>query len=261
MSNNKKKEKRAFGVKNNRTEQNSRREISRNKTKPKPRKIEEENEEVERGKKRKHTSQVGVVDIDEQSRGQKRPKITEKQDETEISSQSCSEAIEKKNPSIDKASSLMPLSLSETYDIKSLNINSASKIHAKVTQVLNILSNYPAATGTKDNLVLLAAKPNACCKMISIAEIVKREIKEKQGKWFQYNVIEQELVKKREKNQIKEKDEIKLPIQDDEDTENFELMKTPFERAINGVPKVRLEPLMKIYLSRVRIEDLKKVHG
>ncbi|RKF63251.1 hypothetical protein OnM2_026054 [Erysiphe neolycopersici] len=260
MSNNRKKDKITSGVKNNRIKLNSKRGIKGDKPKPNPKKIEE-NEVVKRGKKRKQSFQVNVADIDEQSRGQKRPKITEEmQDETEISTQSCSEAIQKKNPSIDKAISLTPLSLSETYDVTSLSINSGSKIHTKVTQALKILSNYPAVTGTKDSLVLLVAKPNACCKMISIAEIVKREIKDMEGKWFQYNVLEQELVKKEEKNQAKEKDEIKSPNQN-EDTENFEIMKTPFERAINGVPKVRLEPLMKIYLSRVRIEDLRKVHG
>lgn len=260
MTNNRKKIKSTCGVKNNRSKQNSRRGIKGDKPKPKPRKIEENNE-VKRGIKRKHASQVGVVDIDEHTRGQKRLHVTEIRDETEISTQSCSKDISKMNPSTEKAKSLTPASLTEKYEITSLNINSASKIHAKVTQTLKILSNYPAVAGTKDSLVLFVAKPNACCKMISIAEIVKREIKEMQGKWFQYNVLEQELVRKKVNNQIKEKNETKLLNQDEEEIDNFEIMKTPFERAINGIPKVRLEPSMKIYLSRIRVDDLRKVYG
>jgi len=38
-------------------------------------------------------------------------------------------------------------------------------------------------------------------------------------------------------------------------------MKTPFERSIEGRPKIRAIPVIVIYLSRVRIEALKKIHG
>ncbi|KAG4430816.1 hypothetical protein IFR05_013693, partial [Cadophora sp. M221] len=50
---------------------------------------------------------------------------------------------------------------------------------------------------------------------------------------------------------------------DAEDEEAFEVMKTPFERALEseGKSKVRAMPVMSMYLSRVRIEGLRKAYG
>jgi hypothetical protein len=38
-------------------------------------------------------------------------------------------------------------------------------------------------------------------------------------------------------------------------------MKTPFERAIEGRPKIRSVPVMTLYLSSVRVDSLRKLHG
>lgn len=65
----------------------------------------------------------------------------------------------------------------------------------------------------------------------------------------------------REKIHMKDKDKVQVPKEDDDDIHSFEIMKTPFERAIEGVPKVRIEVSMSIYLSRVRIDDLRNMHG
>ncbi|KAI6248619.1 hypothetical protein HI914_03558 [Erysiphe necator] len=191
----------------------------------------------------------------------KRIAINEQRNESRSTLPSCEVALPANSPSI-KTTPPTLLSISENYNIKSLNIKSASKIHAKVVQALEVLSSFPAiGAGAKHGLVLLEAKSNACCKMISIVEIIKRQIvQEMQGKWYQYNTLEQNLVKRKE-IQTEKKDDTQLPNEDGVDTENFEIMKTPFERAIYGVPKVRLEPVMKIYLSRVRIEHLRKIYG
>ncbi|KUJ15640.1 uncharacterized protein LY89DRAFT_537840, partial [Mollisia scopiformis] len=49
--------------------------------------------------------------------------------------------------------------------------------------------------------------------------------------------------------------------QSDEEEEAFEIMKTPFERAIEGTAKVRAVPVMTICLSRVRVESLRREYG
>jgi len=41
----------------------------------------------------------------------------------------------------------------------------------------------------------------------------------------------------------------------------FETMKTPFERATEGKPKVRAVPYLGIYFSRVPVEELKQLYG
>lgn len=124
-------------------------------------------------------------------------------------------------------------------------------------------------------MVLLYAKAKAAAKMVSIAEIVKREIAalEGGGKWFQYNWVEG-FVEERERDDPKGKEkgsggkgndkeeDVEMGEGDEEsEEEGFEVMKTPFERAIEGTKKVRVVPVMSIYLSRVRIESLRRDYG
>lgn len=175
-------------------------------------------------------------------------------------------AFTEKSPQVDPSTSLpLPKTLSDHFDLKLLNISSASKIHAKVTQVLGVLASFPVAMGAKNAVVLLRAKPNACVKMISIVEIVKREISSTmQGKWYQYNVLDHTPEEsytfpknaKAETQIAKEDNDI-----DDVDKEISENKDAPFERAIFGVSKVKVHPVMSIYLSRVRIEELRKKYG
>ena len=49
--------------------------------------------------------------------------------------------------------------------------------------------------------------------------------------------------------------------EEDEEEEAFETMKTPFERANEGAIKVRAMPVMTIYLTHARIDELKKAYG
>lgn len=54
-----------------------------------------------------------------------------------------------------------------------------------------------------------------------------------------------------------------IEMMDGEEEEGFEVMKTPFERVLEEEdrPKVRCMPTLTLYLSRVRIESLKKLYG
>lgn len=119
------------------------------------------------------------------------------------------------------------------------------------------------------------AKAPCAAKMISIAEIAKREISKEGGKWFQYNKVESVMVEAKEDVKKADKDKGKVGGEEkdgeggggweetgsDEETTAFETMKTPFERANEGVPKMRAMPVMTLYLSRVRIDSLRKAYG
>jgi len=108
-----------------------------------------------------------------------------------------------------------------------------------------------------------------------VIEIVKRELAAQGGKWFQYTVVEgrkQEVVrngkhrddgKRRRREQVEERDgEEGLEGEEgEEEGEVFEMMKTPFERALEGQPKIREVPMLMVYLSRVRIDVLRKKYG
>jgi len=96
---------------------------------------------------------------------------------------------------------------------------------------------------------------------VTVVEIVKREIRATGGKWFQYNVVgalreERTRTGDDEKKGVKDEDEA-----EDGAEEAFETMKTPFERSIEGTPKIRAIPTLTIYLSRIRIDTLRREYG
>ena len=164
--------------------------------------------------------------------------------------------------------------LASTHDVLYSSIISSSQIEKKVTAILKHLSTVSDA---KPAVVMLHSKAKVASKLISVVEIAKREIAGGGEKWFQYNAVEgvlEERAEEKEKDgkevakdvvrgegggesmDVKEKDE-----EDEEEEESFETMKTPFERAIEGKAKVRAVPGMTTYLSRVRIEVLRKKYG
>jgi Alba len=159
--------------------------------------------------------------------------------------------------------------LRKTYDVTMTNIISSSHIQQKVTRALGVLAEYPAVPPTKPKVVMLHSKASVASKMITIAEITKRDIAMNGGKWYQYNKLSQVTGERRERKVDAKKKggdgDVSMADNGDDDTgleseEEFETMKTPFERAIEGKPKFRAIPVMTLYLSRVRIDSLMKDH-
>jgi hypothetical protein len=160
--------------------------------------------------------------------------------------------------------------LENTHNITTMSIISSSHIQQKVTRALDILSEYPAVPPAKPKVVMLYSKAAVASKMITIAEIVKREIAKAGGKWYQYNKLNKVVEEKVEKAGSAKKEKSTsgdVPMAENgddgagkESEEEFETMKTPFERAIEGKPKIRAIPVMTIYLSRVRIDSLRRDH-
>jgi hypothetical protein len=164
--------------------------------------------------------------------------------------------------------------LESEYEFTSINIISSSHVQQKVNQALGILSVYPAISPANPAVVMLQSKGPVAAKLITIAEITKREIGQNGGKWFQYNKVdsvmeEKKVNSKREKgekvNAESPKDSAAMEVDGEEDPESedeaFETMKTPFERAIEGRPKIRSVPVMTLYLSRVRVDNLRNLYG
>lgn len=113
-------------------------------------------------------------------------------------------------------------------------------------------------------MVVFTAKADVASKMISIVEIVKRNLAGEGGKWFEYIAVDAQLVEKKKQAKKKGDEEggkEKGAVEEGDEEDAFEVMKTPFERIITDRPKVRSIPVMAIYLSRVRIDDLRKKHG
>ncbi|KAF3058070.1 hypothetical protein GL218_05778 [Daldinia childiae] len=162
------------------------------------------------------------------------------------------------------------LNLSSTEDIKMLQVLE-SKYDIKC-QLDNLVFENPKesrfhsqhltspATG-KTSVIVLRAKASDTGKLVSVAEIAKRELEKRADDariWFQYIALGEELkeIPRGDGNTIIE--ETKLGDTGDDD---FETLKTPFERAIEGQPRWRGIPVMSLFLSPVSIEELKRRYG
>jgi hypothetical protein len=200
----------------------------------------------------------------------KKGSTEDKEAEESIPSDSANVASATEDPSTNSADPPHLLTeLENTHDVTSINVISSSHIQQKVTRALEILSEYPTIPPAKPKVVVLHSKASVASKMITIAEIAKREIVKNGGKWYQYNKLSQVVEERKESEQgMKEKNgDIDVSMaenggEDDgqESEEEFETMKTPFERAIEGKPKIRAIPVMTVYLSRLRIDNLRKDH-
>ncbi|KAK0108329.1 hypothetical protein ONS95_003144 [Cadophora gregata] len=183
-----------------------------------------------------------------------------------------------------EASLLVPIfpGLETTHTVTTMSIISSSNINKKVSRILELLSEKPSGgEGKKHAVVMLYAKAPVVSKVVSVAEIVKREIAREGGKWFSYCVVQEVMGERKERAKEKVirtdkatrasgKEELAENSNEDEgqegeedEEEAFEVMKTPFERAleVEGKPKVRAMPVLSLYLSRIRIETLRMKYG
>ncbi|KAL9631777.1 MAG: hypothetical protein Q9164_005708, partial [Protoblastenia rupestris] len=81
--------------------------------------------------------------------------------------------------------------LSSKYTITTMSILSSAKMSQKISLVLErIGKSTSAALKLKPGAVVLYAKAAVVSKMISIVEIVKKEIEREGGKWWQYSKLE-----------------------------------------------------------------------
>ncbi|KAI4867383.1 hypothetical protein F4820DRAFT_211048 [Hypoxylon rubiginosum] len=152
------------------------------------------------------------------------------------------------------------------YEVQVQSVISSSKIQKKVTSILQYLSAPPNSDATsiaqKARVAVLRAKASEAGKLISIAEIAKRELakgKDDGRNWFQYISLGEELKEIPRDDGNTTIEETRLG--DGEDDAGFETMKTPFERAIESQPRLRGVPIMSLFLSRASIEELKKRYG
>ncbi|KAI1140350.1 hypothetical protein F5Y05DRAFT_378076 [Hypoxylon sp. FL0543] len=152
--------------------------------------------------------------------------------------------------------------LESKYEYRVHSIISSSKIQKKVASVLRHLTS---PTTNKTSVSILRAKAPDTGKLVSIAEISKRELEKGTGdgcRWFQYIALGEELkeIPRDEGNTVIE--ETKLGSAGDADADDdFEVMRTPFQRAIEGQPRLRGVPIMSLFLCRVSVEELKKRYG
>ena len=152
-----------------------------------------------------------------------------------------------------------------------MQIISSSKMSSKIARSLDTLvlgKINMADVNCKPGLVVMYAKAATASKMVSVVEVVKREIGQKGGKWYQYNALGETMVviprrqPKSEKvgNGKRQADEKEVDGEEDEES-YFETMKTKQERILEGTDRQRAVPVLTVYLSKVPIEKLKMKYG
>ncbi|KAL2758147.1 hypothetical protein ACRALDRAFT_1061376 [Sodiomyces alcalophilus JCM 7366] len=161
--------------------------------------------------------------------------------------------------------------LKPTYDVLPAFTISSTKIHKRVVRVLDHLRKD---TGDpRPAVVLLHARPPEVCKMITIAEQVKRELLAAPGteprRWFQYNMMYAVPPKRKAPDVVDEtvlggqrtEDGNCVEQGDDEDDDDdeddyFEALDSRFQKAI--LPeRSRQQMSLSIFLSQVPIPELK----
>lgn len=171
-------------------------------------------------------------------------------------------------------------SIEAKYHVQLHSVISSSKIQNKVTSVLRHLTVTPLsstkpASAAKPRISILRAKASDAGKLISIAEIAKREINSRRkddetaGFWYQYIGLGQDVKERPKSMAVVEETIIGEKIEDEheeeeegeDDNDDFEYMKTPLERAIEGRPKKQAIAIMSLFLARESIDELKRRYG
>lgn len=172
-------------------------------------------------------------------------------------------------------------SVESKYEVQIHSIVSSTKIQKKVVSVLRHLQESDAttaeaeATPGRPRVVVLRGPAAVAGKLVSIAEIAKREVAaQENGHWFQYIALGQDIKESpRERPAVVEetildgrnaasKDDSARGSDDEEDEDgDFEYMKTPFERALEGKPRKHAVAVMSLFLARVPVDELKRGFG
>lgn len=84
--------------------------------------------------------------------------------------------------------------MTETEDVKVITVKSHSAVSKTVTKCLTILTHKSDDTATKRTVVELAADAKVAGKAITIAEIVKRRIKENGGMMHQITRVQEKSI-------------------------------------------------------------------
>ncbi|KAI7194957.1 hypothetical protein D0869_07061 [Hortaea werneckii] len=137
-----------------------------------------------------------------------------------------------------------------------LSVLSSTQIASRTSKIISHLEEQPSEDG-KPTVVSLTARAKAASKLISIAEIAKRDLAARNIRYYQYNALDSELADIPRDGRLKQsKESVGGAEEDEESDEAFETMDAP-----TGPTKKRSMPVMTIYFSKVPIKELKADYG
>ncbi|PSK53130.1 hypothetical protein B9Z65_3330 [Elsinoe australis] len=143
------------------------------------------------------------------------------------------------------------------HDTLSLNIMSGNQVSARTTAVLKHLKQPAPSdeTASKPVLVCLRARASVVNKLVTITEIVKRQLATEKVKVFQYNVLGSEMITMKPKSAAGKdgKGGADGDAGEEDEKEAFEVM--------GGKEKVRNVPTLTVYLSLAAVQKLRRQYG
>ncbi|KXT06902.1 hypothetical protein AC578_7120 [Pseudocercospora eumusae] len=139
--------------------------------------------------------------------------------------------------------------LKTTYNLVNLSmVSSSTQISTRTSAVAKNLDASSSSSSGQETIVVLTAASKAASKLISIAEIAKRDFVAKGEEIFQYNALSSkmlEMPRKLGENDAEESDDA------------FEGMGAKEE---DGMVK-RKVPVLTIYLATTSVKELKAAYG
>lgn len=143
------------------------------------------------------------------------------------------------------------------HDTLSLNIMSGNQVSARTTAVLKHLQKPVTDDGTasKPVLVRFRARANVVNKLVTITEIVKRQLATETVKVYQYSVLGSEMITLKPKDAVGKdgKGSADGDAGEEDEEEAFEVM--------GGKEKVRNVPTLTVYLSLASVQKLRRQYG
>jgi hypothetical protein len=150
------------------------------------------------------------------------------------------------------------------FELKIFSILGSTSIQKRIDAVLQHMSRFhPWDLSVLPGVVFLYAKAAGTNKLVTVLETSKRRITEGQQKWYQYNRVSDKEVEVPFSSvaDVSVVEETVLPLgggsmsADEEEADHFEMMPTPFERAVQP-RKTRHAVWFSVFLSRVPVPEL-----
>ncbi|KAH7148761.1 hypothetical protein EDB81DRAFT_856398 [Dactylonectria macrodidyma] len=182
----------------------------------------------------------------------KRKHATSNQKDADSAKRARNDDAQPANPSLIKPHEPILAELAPKYDVLAASVISSTQIRKRVTYI----SKHLLAESKQPRVALLYARTADVCKLITVVEQCKRILVEEGSAWHQYNQLF-ELPEQPKKRDVVEETMLGQGVEEDDDSDDFEVMHSRFEDAVLPQPSTRAVKSMRVFLSVAPVPELK----
>lgn len=146
--------------------------------------------------------------------------------------------------------------LASKYELVNLSVHSSTQISSRAAAVVTKLS-AAQSSDAKPVIVTMRTGARTASKLISIAEIAKRDLTSKGVKMCQYTALSSEMIEVERKPKRKA---VAVGEQENEGGESDDAFETMGAASETGTKK-RSVPVLTVYLSAKPIKELRNEYG